>query len=436
MESVFPAAWNVAHMSSRPLVALLVFATALAGTGIGSAVTATDAGVPPGDVRTQAGDSTAVPVGGEGVSADAQERTETPVAGGTPTPDPSAPLPPLTTTMRVGVQANGDARWTVTVNFVVRSDAERAAFDELATRFENGDESVGYEDFQRAAEDASAATSREMETRNVDRNGSLNGTRGTLRLSFTWTNFARTEDSRLYVGDGFNTTTGTWLPRLTDRQTLVIHPPSGYGVASAPVGPDAGAVSWTGPRTLDGREPWVVYSGDAPTSTPTPTPTNTTTTTSPGEGTFDSMMPVATVVLAAAVGATVLALYTRRDESSGGTAAESASNGGSSPGAGAAVEPEPDDTSATDERDETDGEPIDETLLSDEERVERLLERNGGRMKQANIVKETGWSNAKVSQLLSAMAEEGRIDKLRIGRENLISFPDEDVADVGLDDEE
>jgi uncharacterized membrane protein len=51
-------------------------------------------------------------------------------------------------------------------------------------------------------------------------------------------------------------------------------------------------------------------------------------------------------------------------------------------------------------------------------------------MKQATIVKETGWSNAKVSQLLSAMAEDDRVDKLRIGRENLISFPDEDVTDI------
>nr|WP_276278404.1 hypothetical protein [Halomicroarcula sp. SYNS111] len=81
---------------------------------------------------------------------------------------------------------------------------------------------------------------------------------------------------------------------------------------------------------------------------------------------------------------------------------------------------------ATDSDDNAD---VDVELLSDEERVERLLEQNGGRMKQARIVKETGWSNAKVSQLLSSMDEEGRIDKLRIGRENLISFPDEDIGD-------
>jgi uncharacterized membrane protein len=78
---------------------------------------------------------------------------------------------------------------------------------------------------------------------------------------------------------------------------------------------------------------------------------------------------------------------------------------------------------------------VDPTLLSDEERVERLLEENGGRMKQARIVSETGWSNAKVSQLLSAMDDEGRVNKLRIGREYLISLPDEDVAEFGDDDD-
>lgn len=66
-----------------------------------------------------------------------------------------------------------------------------------------------------------------------------------------------------------------------------------------------------------------------------------------------------------------------------------------------------------------------ETLLSDEERVMRLLRENGGRMKQVDIVEETDWSNAKVSQLLSEMADQGAVDKLRIGRENLISLPGE-----------
>jgi len=91
-----------------------------------------------------------------------------------------------------------------------------------------------------------------------------------------------------------------------------------------------------------------------------------------------------------------------------------------------------DDSESEDESGESepDEDAVDVELLSDEERVERLIDRNGGRMKQATIVKETGWSNAKVSQLLSAMEDDGRIDKLRIGRENLISYPDEDITDL------
>jgi uncharacterized membrane protein len=54
-------------------------------------------------------------------------------------------------------------------------------------------------------------------------------------------------------------------------------------------------------------------------------------------------------------------------------------------------------------------------------------------MRQADIVAETGWSDAKVSQLLSAMADEGRVEKLRLGRENLISLPDDEDGDEGTD---
>jgi uncharacterized membrane protein len=73
---------------------------------------------------------------------------------------------------------------------------------------------------------------------------------------------------------------------------------------------------------------------------------------------------------------------------------------------------------------------VDPELLSDEERVVRLLRRNGRRMKQASIVAETGWSNAKVSQLLSKMDESDEIAKLRIGRENLITLPEVDPTEI------
>jgi hypothetical protein len=69
------------------------------------------------------------------------------------------------------------------------------------------------------------------------------------------------------------------------------------------------------------------------------------------------------------------------------------------------------------------------TASDDRAQVEWLLGSNGGRMKQATVVSETGWSNAKVSQVLDSMADEGRVEKLRLGRETLITLPEEHSAE-------
>ena len=66
--------------------------------------------------------------------------------------------------------------------------------------------------------------------------------------------------------------------------------------------------------------------------------------------------------------------------------------------------------------------PDDDLLLTDEDRVYNLVREHGGRMKQATIVEETDWSKSKVSRLLSRMDEQGDINKLRVGRGNVIYF--------------
>jgi len=79
----------------------------------------------------------------------------------------------------------------------------------------------------------------------------------------------------------------------------------------------------------------------------------------------------------------------------------------------------------------------DDELLNDDDRVIKLLEDNGGRMKQVDIVETTEWSKSKVSMLLSDMEEEGDISKLRVGRENIISLAGEepDAAGSPFDEE-
>ncbi len=63
--------------------------------------------------------------------------------------------------------------------------------------------------------------------------------------------------------------------------------------------------------------------------------------------------------------------------------------------------------------------------------VRRLLDEHGGRLPQSEIVERTGWSKSKVSRVLSAMAEDDQVRKIRLGRENLVTRPGEEPEHAG-----
>lgn len=63
-------------------------------------------------------------------------------------------------------------------------------------------------------------------------------------------------------------------------------------------------------------------------------------------------------------------------------------------------------------------------FLSDEGRVVQVLVKNGGRIKQHRITDETGWSKSKVSRILSRMCDDGTVEKITVGRENVITLPE------------
>src|SRR6056297_2528812 len=67
-----------------------------------------------------------------------------------------------------------------------------------------------------------------------------------------------------------------------------------------------------------------------------------------------------------------------------------------------------------------------EHLLSNEERILRLIRENGGRIKQQRVVSEFDWSAARTSQLVGELRDDGEIDSFRLGRENVLRLPDED----------
>ncbi|MEF8779071.1 MAG: hypothetical protein V5A46_00135 [Haloferacaceae archaeon] len=386
-----------------------------------AAATAGDSPAVAGDSPPVIGPSTAPPISSTGPPDGAQPASS--VAGLDEPPE---------TEIRILLRTDRNATWNVTITYRLESEREVEAFDDLAEDFEGGtaDGPIDAGTFERFVALADNSTTRGMSMADVRRHAARNGTTGRLRLEFTWVNFLASEDDRLVLDDAFTTADGEpWLGSLDHHQRLVIETPSGYQVNTTPgVNPDIrdGNAWIEGPQRFTVEERVVItYSpvrGTDPSPvSPTPTPT------APDESDWELLggaFLIGAVILAAAL------LYRRRTPAGGAEPADAAvPTVDSRDGA-------PGDSAASSAEESTSGdagaeESEDLSLLSDEERVERLIERNGGRMRQAAIVEETGWSDAKVSQLLSSMAEAERVEKLRLGRENLISLPDEDEGDDG-----
>jgi hypothetical protein len=324
---------------------------------------------------------------------------------------------PTVTELYVAPDPGGDARWNVSVQYNLSSAADRAAFERYARTFEAGEADVGLDAafFRTLATGASRATGREMSIRNVRYNATVANGTGVLSLTFTWTNFVTPTDEGFLVEDAvLMPGERTWLASIGPSQRLVVETPTGYQVTDTRFGLDNGSVVVEGPHTF--RDPLTIsYQQTAPEE--------------PSRG-----PPWLLVGAALLVGVGLAAVYVRRrggrpgaeEPPSTPTDADAPPESDASPSGAGTPADERDERDASDESPDDDESEVDPSLLSDEERVERLLAENGGRMKQARIVRETGWSDAKVSQLLSTMADEGRVEKLRLGRENLISLPDEE----------
>lgn len=359
--------------------------------------------------------------------------------------------------LHAAVAPNGTAHWTVTLRVTLDDENASRAFANVSERIRQspGTWRSRFADRMRAtAATAENATAREMAIRDVtvetSTQSGLGATDyGVVRYTFAWDGFAAREGDRLVVGDAL---AGLYLDANT---SLTISWPDGYeSISVVPTAPDAHTgqkVVWEGERDFLADEPRVVVEPAGPLS-----------------GLPVSTGAVAVAVLAVGVLAVGLAwragALDRFDGpgSSSGTDAESARAGatgeGGSGGTGAAG-----GTGATGRTHEaagpgsTDATPngagptggeagragdaarstgdtagaaipgadVPEELLSNEERVLRALHEHDGRMKQQDLVEALGWTEAKTSQVVSGMRDEGTIEGFRLGRENVLSLSDD-----------
>ena len=191
---------------------------------------------------------------------------------------PTETQPADQTTLLIELRSDGDARWTVTTTFDVTNEREQESFNTTAERFVDGEgDTLGFSAFERARADASNATGRSMALTDVERRSDRGNT--SLSLSFTWTNFARSEGETRHVDDVYNTTE-PWLTGLESDQTLILELPPGAGIRSGPPKQVLdGQIVWEGPTTFDRSELELVYNPGAGESPNSPS----TSVTGPGE---------------------------------------------------------------------------------------------------------------------------------------------------------
>ncbi|ELZ96517.1 hypothetical protein C440_05198 [Haloferax mucosum ATCC BAA-1512] len=370
-----------------------------------------------------------------------------PVAGPGVEPLVQQGVQPDSTRIVVDVDASGDARWEI--QYLTRLDGQNTtdAFQSLQddVRANPDDYTAAFADrINSTVAAAENATSRGMTVTNVSvaaETRSLPDSYGVVTYSFDWGHFAATDGDRLVVGDAIE---GFFLDSST---RLIVSWPDAYGTVT--VEPTAGETRentaiWRGSETdfVSGEPNVVLERGAAETGTPTQTAEET-------PASVDDPFP-ATTLAAAVVGLVVIvggaALYLRSnglgdssppsDElATGGTESALTNEGGDDASAtvvdsdadGPATDAEePADGAATGSDSTSESSPPSE-LLSNEERVLRLIESRGGRVKQQEVAGALDWTDAKTSKVVRGMRDDGVIEGFRLGRENVLRLPEDDA---------
>ena len=339
-----------------------------------------------------------------------------------------------TTVTRIAVHANGSATWTLEVRTRLTTDADVEDYEAFRERVREN-RSRYLDPFRDRMEgvvaNAAEATGREMAASDFavsTRIQEVPRRWGVVTYSFRWDGFAATDGDAVVAGDVFQ---GGYY--LAENDTLALEAPADHAVGDADPAPDereGSDLTWTGPESFDDERPRVAFepaddettdggsaAGDGEGGTEGDAD-------SEGDGS-PSQFPVLVVGALVAVGLGGALGYRayaggpgegEDGEDAGGDAGRQSEAATSAAAEGAAA------GGATDDRGPN-SEPIaDPELLTDEDRVVRLLEREGGRCKQSEIADEFDWSASKTSRVVSDMAEEGAVEKLRIGRENVIDL--------------
>ena len=347
------------------------------------------------------------------------------------------------TVTRIVVHEDGSATWMLSVRTRLDTDQRVEEYEEFQTRFRAEQDERTAEFSQRmegVVANAAETTGREMAATEFSTSTSIQEVPrrwGVVTYSFHWDGFGTVDEGDVVVGDVF---AGGFF--LESEDTLIIEPPDGYTHTSAAPPPDetdGDALTWQGREDFADGNPSVrfVEADDGGDTETAPTETN-------GDRLHWVAIGIAVLVLVAG-GAFVLARREKGANESGlreriGSARSAIRMSSGDPGSTGPPTADTADSNldGDDSNDpDTDGGETNDpdsvpgtaaTPVTDEDRVRTVLDEHNGRLKQSVIADELDWSASKTSRVLSGMEESGDVEKLRIGRENVIDLADRDDA--------
>ncbi|MDD5616000.1 MAG: hypothetical protein PHH85_07330 [Candidatus Methanoperedens sp.] len=310
---------------------------------------------------------------------------------------------------KISVFENGSALWSEEKYYPLPSLSAISEWNLSLKDQENNSRGIEiYERINMSLLSAINYSGRPMSIRNFSISYDLEDTSpdayGVIRLSFEWVNFSRINDSNIIIGDAFS---NTIVPSVNN--VLIIKPPHGFEAVNASPGIDRrddkeNMLIWDGTiyRSFKIGEPSLVLSRKL---------------------TSDDSYPAGIAIISILVGGSILFLFVRwyiskknldvdhgldnkLDQEQVATEGEEEVN--------------LDEDEAVRSDTSSDLPPITEDILGDEDMIERYLIKCGGQAYQSDIVNESGLSKSKISIVLSKMKDEGRIIKIRKGKENVI----------------
>ena len=306
----------------------------------------------------------------------------------------------------VSIAENGSAHWKI--QYWTRLDDENTtrAFESLRRDVEAHPDNYSRQFADRMRSTVAAAenaTGRQMAVENVSVRAETRGPPqyGVITYSFQWEGFAAVQGDTIRVGDAIE---GIFLDADT---RLIVKWPSDYRAVNVTPAADerrSDTVVWRGSETeFVASEPSIVLKpegalGGVPGG---------------GGGSGDRSGSTLTLALGVLVllGVAAAVAWWVRNREGDVTGADAGAVGGSAddhdpPADGGAVsEPDPE-------------------LLSNEERVLRFVRDRGGRVKQQEVVSEFDWTEARTSQIVRQLRDNGELEGFRLGRENVLKLPD------------